>query len=331
MPTLTGELANAATPLRRWFAEHLPNCQPVYAGFRRTIAGECIEPAQYTAPGTLGAAYDYLVRYSLDHNADAPLARGGAAYAALEVAMAHAALEPSHRPESSVSWDGIAREAIANVRAFASGQNPWDEWDDGTAADAEVVFGGLAHGCWVLALLTELGRGVPLSRSPLRHYNHPSYIENWSCIPIPSPVVDDLRALHERAKATLLPFVETRGAAGSALMLGPDLGYAALAADADLIVGTTLIEIKAVAGKRYPNRSRRWGLDARRLYQLVGYALLALVHGDTVDEVVLFNARYNHLHSWPLGQLFSELAGREIRPAIIAKQFEEFLRCHYDS
>ncbi|RAV03743.1 hypothetical protein DQP56_02465 [Mycolicibacter senuensis] len=184
--------------------------------------------------------------------------------------------------------------------------------------------------CWILALFTELVRGVSLDRSPLGQMGdelRPRRMADFDEL-MPDEINADIYSLYRHVQGVLMPFIEVRMSAGTRVM-SPDLGCQGLAADADLMVGTTLIEIKAVVGRRTRAGVPRYGLDARMLYQLVSYALLANCAGYEVDEIAIFNARYAHLESWHLATLLSELAGHSVTTKDIAAKFRAFIGTKY--
>ncbi len=174
------------------------------------------------------------------------------------------------------------------------------------------------RGCWALALLTELSRGVPLGSSPLRVVERPR-VEGIRAL-MPIVALGPLEVLLERSQRILVPFIDSRGEdrvwepAFSELLPG----------DGDLIAGRTLVEIKAVSGRRSRAGVPRLGLDARTLYQCVVYALLA--HAEyQVEEVAIFNPRWSHLHAWPVDSLLTVLAGKPVQAAGLAAELVAFL------
>lgn len=313
--TLTGELARRRTPLREWFAEQLPHCGSVYEDFRKSVTQECIEPPKNVPSGTIGAALDYLIRYMLEPKYDAPLAVLGAHYAQLE--------SGAHTEATGPGWSSVVQAAVRFLQKYVQGVI------SGRRNDPELLI-ALMRRCWVLALFTELVRGVPFGRSPLGRLVTGTSARVWGDFSevMPDEVGGDIQSLYLHVQGTLMPFIEARTYKGAEVM-GPNLGFPYLAADADLIVGTTLVEVKAVVGRRTRTGAPRYGLDARLLYQVVGYALLGVIAGHKIDEVAIFNARYAHLQTWYLTPLLSELAGRPICAEGFAMQFRSFIEEKY--
>lgn len=316
--TLTGELTRPASPVRQWFEAELPHRQRVAQEFRQTVAQHiCVEPPQPRSAGTSGSAFDYLLRFTLNPNGDAPLAAAGARLAAVA--------SRNNREYRGFDWQGYVADVVQSARQSAN----FLDLRTGIEPKWRTIFAAV----WVLALFTELTRRVPLVRSPLAELlEYPGYFDTKSALhavskDLPDVVISDLHALHMRAVEQLLPFIAERGQAG--VVLGPDLSWAGLAADADLIAGKTLIEVKAAVMGRDRSGRPRYGLGVKLLYQVVAYALLAIIHGIEIKEIALFNARYAHLYRWSLAELLSDLAGRPVNTETVATHFQKCIEANY--
>jgi hypothetical protein len=77
-------------------------------------------------------------------------------------------------------------------------------------------------------------------------------------------------------------------------------------ADADLVVGSTLIEIKT---------NRKLPTEIPFIYQLVGYLLADADDGYGITEVGWYLARYGALVTWPVSEFLEKLAGSSVDPA----------------
>ena len=120
--------------------------------------------------------------------------------------------------------------------------------------------------------------------------------------------VDDVISTTEASLSALAPL------AGKARVVrGPSfVGSSAVGgADADLILGGSLVEVKAV---------RASALSKLNLQQVVSYALLDWVDDYSLDEVALLSARHGVLVRWPLEDLVAagsrgeyDLAGARAR------------------
>ncbi len=295
--SLTEELRSADMPLRLWFSEKLPNMASTFVDFRKSVQCRCLEPPAGVAAGTAGSAFDYLIRYRLGRDDPA------------ELAIIGSAMDPHTR-------DHTARivELSATLLKVARG------WRAVKSSEMPPPPSILVQGCWMLALLTELYRGVPYERSALRNVDLGRWGSSGAC-PIPKGASEDLCQLYATANKVLIPYLS--GHAGP-LRIGPTFD-APIAADADLIKGHSLIELKASVGRRSRSRMPRYGLDARTLYQVVSYGLLGRRRFE-IREVAIFNARFSHIYSWSLPDLLETLAGKSISTNGLADELTGFLR-----
>lgn len=293
---VTEELRAGEQPLRQWFAARLPNVTSVYAEFRRTVPAGCLEPPAGVAPETLGSAFEYCWRLSMDPCASMDVVIDGAVWAGAST--------------SNSAWADLASRLVADLHEQAA------------LASSGPGFSlrRLVRGCWAAALLTEISRGVPFQRSALATLAEDPTPAGLLEL-MPTQAEQDIQALLERSRRILLPFIMSRSVAD--VVHGPTFD-GPIPGDADLIAGRTLIEIKAVIGRRRRDRTPRWGIDARTLYQIVAYALLAQTE-YRVDELALFNPRYAHLHVWPLDALLSQMAGRPVRAEGLGAELRRFL------
>ncbi|OZM70294.1 hypothetical protein CFN78_25530 [Amycolatopsis antarctica] len=153
----------------------------------------------------------------------------------------------------------------------------------------------------------------------------PATVSGDDLLSLASPAaLDQLAALREQAEAVLVPALATRTGTWS---VGPTFtGSVLMNADADLIAAGTLVEIKTVLGSKRADGSRYATLDAKVLFQILGYALLDFHDEFTIREVALFNARFGHLAIWNLQDLLDGAAGRPVELSSLRAEFEEFLR-----
>jgi hypothetical protein len=115
----------------------------------------------------------------------------------------------------------------------------------------------LARACWALAMFTQVYRAGLFLRSPLRTLAPPASLDELLALPSDDEIAD-LLALGDSARRALLPALAVRGGPVHA---GPEfVGTADLAADADLIVGRLLLEVKVELGDPGPDGRRRCSL-----------------------------------------------------------------------
>ena len=86
--------------------------------------------------------------------------------------------------------------------------------------------------------------------------------------------------------------------------IGPHFSASQLVpADADLIAGGLLLDLKTTARPELPLSD---------IFQLAAYALMDSRNQYRLDTVGVFLARYGHLTTWPLEAFLSELAGHPV-------------------
>lgn len=291
--SVTAELHSAEQPLGQWFRAYMPTTAKVFSSFRATVSQQCIETPPGIPGGTAGAAFDYLVRYQL-----------GAADAG-EIGLYGATYCPGQ------GWSEVALGLTSELSYFAT-RCKKGELDEGCSEE-------VLRGCWAMALFTELARGVNFERSALAALGRtPTRAALLGLMP--AEAVGDAKLLHDSFSMTLSPFIPSRE---GQLVAGPAFSNR-LPGDADMIKGTTLIEIKAMVHRRKRDGTPRYGLDARMIYQVLAYALL----GQTtyaIDEIATFNARYSHLYSWQLNELLSELSDPGMDAVTLAAELDLFL------
>lgn len=314
-PALTNALKLKDCPLKPWLSEHFPaaNTKGVFQRYKESVGPlRAPDSAAPTGGGTgaVGGSFDYLARFLLEPQPDIDLPAAGA--------HRYGGRMPTALTELAETLDTCApsaeeRDSAVPVTTFPGPQPT-------RPRDPEL----LARGCWALCLLTELGRNVPLARSPLAELN-PHTVSGNDLLGLASPAaLDQLAHLREQAETTLLPALDSRHGQWA---MGPVFaGSPLMNADADLIAAGTLVEIKTMLGSKRKDGSRYATLDAQVLFQMLGYVLLDFTDEFAIRELMLFNARYGHIATWPLQELLDTLAGQPVNLAALRGEFEQFLR-----
>ncbi|MCK2245206.1 MULTISPECIES: hypothetical protein [unclassified Crossiella] len=311
-PALTEALKQPGSPLKGFFADLFPNTKTVFQRYKDSV-GALVVPASTEAlgggMGTVGGAFDWLVDFLLCPHPDLHLPAVGAGRC-------------GHRmPRALAELAGIlaTRAPSEDTRGGQDRVSEFDGPHAGTAVDPEL----LARGCWALALLTELGRGVAIERSPLAAVD-PTTVTGHHLLDMASSVaLDQLAALRRQAEAVLLPALA--GYVGRWAISPTFDGSVLLNADADLIAAGTLVEIKTLLGSKRKDGSRYATLDSQTLFQMIGYVLLDFQDAFKIREIMLFNARYGHVATWPVHDLLSGLAGHPVDLAATRTEFRTFL------
>lgn len=86
-------------------------------------------------------------------------------------------------------------------------------------------------------------------------------------------------------------------------------------AEADLLVGDTLVEVKTVLRADQPARVARW------VWQLLGYAWLDTGDRWKIRQLAFYLARHGVTLRWPLAELETLLVGDPSRVAQVRDEF----------
>lgn len=305
-PALTAALKMQGSPLKRWLQDRFPasNAKLVFQRYRESV-GPLLVPASAAltgGAGTIGGAFDHLVRFLIQAEPDLRLPAIGAA-----------------------RCGGRMPRALSELAVVLGPTDPsYDRQHDSWQTPSSVCPDLVARGCWALCLLTELSRGVPPESSPLAELDARTVTgQDLLCL-ASIPALEQLAALRTQAEHTLLPFLP--GQPGT-WAVGPTFeGSTLMNADADLILDGTLVEIKTTLGTRRADGTYYAALNSQTLFQLLGYVLLDFGDAFSINELALFNARYGHLATWELHVLLDKLAGHRVDLAALRAEFQQFLR-----
>ena len=295
---LTAELQNSKSPIRVFVSALTKSCSGVSRRHREG-AGPLRVPGCGGHPASIGGAFDFALRLLLDPVPNLALAAYGARPDACGPAVASGFRHLVEDFGAQINLDHTA--AVTEPRVVPT-------------RDRET----LLRAAWALALLTEvccIGMVTPAlmacdTRVDLLSLATPE-------------VVDELGALVDLAEDRLLPHLVTRPAPW---YIGPTFtGSRLVSADADLIVGGLLLEIKTVLGTKRADGSRHAYLEPATLRQLIGYVLLDFDDFYQITQIGVYDARYGHLSTWPLADLLTEIAGRPIDIAATRKEFHRLL------
>ena len=274
---LSAAIRDKNCPLRCYYDERFPHRNVVQENYRN-LSGQLVVDRGTAAPGTVGAAFDFMIRATLDG---------------------------SYVPEVATRWFRPNPNHVMAIEAVAEAA--------GGAAQVPDV-GLLARACWALALCTEVYRSpaVLLGGSPLVPLLvHGGSFDSESLLNIAKDdAVIELRRLYELALDRIGVLLQSEQG-----ILCPEFdGSARCKADADLITDGVLVELKVKMGNRPSRRTglRKDGLTLVEIYQLIGYPLFDTRDLYGIRAVATYSARYGVLHRWPLQGLLDTLAGEEI-------------------
>lgn len=273
---LTHTITDKASPLRQYMDVEFPNRSVLQAAYRES--GRPLRvPGGESNPGTIGAAFDFVVRMVLD---------------------------PKHVPLVALAAFMESPADIAIVREVVTAGAEVADCRDAAAPEVLLRVG------WALALCTEVYRiGGIVPGSPLASMEAFT-ADNLLALATPD-ALRQLGDLHCVAREYFYPFLPHPALVTA---LGPTFDASRLCkADADVIVDGQLIELKTRLGtlnKRTNQRSDALGLED--IYQLLGYALFDRTDRYGINAFSIYSARYGNLLTWPMNQYLSILSGRSV-------------------
>lgn len=298
---LTDSIKDPSSPVRAFLDEHfssgLSKVTRRYAAEAPPIAVEGNKDAN---AGTVGTAADWLLRFLISPQPDLRLAAVGATYCQKVEMNLQPALAEIMKALGVPGPKGHEGRGLPVTGPLAS----------------SVDSASLAKACWALALLTEVRRAGlrVLERGPLAQFRGRT-VSGAELLALASPAaIDQLVRLRAVFETNQLPqLVQQKGP----WSVGPTfVGSKLLSADADLIIGGFLLELKVLT---------RNELQVQDVFQLVGYALLDFDDRYRLTDVAIFSARYARLTKWPLSDLLEELSGRQVALGAVREDFRQVL------
>lgn len=190
-------------------------------------------------------------------------------------------------PVTREPWDAAIR-LMSEARDFIARIRPDVGWPD--AADEAQ----LCRYCYTLGLFDQLYRVGAVPDLPLLSIG--ANAEPRELLELaPAECIDDLVALAEAAHAPLAALPRAPTIAGPTFTGSGDVD----GADADLILGRTLVDVKATVD---PN------INQRTIQQVVAYALLDYDDRYGIEELAIYMARQARLIRLPLADALDRLA-----------------------
>lgn len=291
--SLTYELNNPDSPLRWFLDRELPNVKTVAASYRSQLSDtDVVRPAppEGVRPDwtTIGAAIDHRLRYAFTENA----------FYCNSVAQGMLYAQKNHEDEQ-------AAKAIAKIFVWDLGDALRDMQMEHRPADrsrhillqpqAEERLDRL---CYVMTWFEQVYRGGLQPGTTIGDATGNLTLERLLAA-VPDYAIDDIANVVAHAEQ---PLAELRAATvPSACHNGPtftgstDVG----AADADLIAGDLLLDVKATINPRR--------LAHADFYQLISYALLDYDDDYDIRRVGFYLARFGQLIMWDVGEYLAML------------------------
>jgi hypothetical protein len=178
-----------------------------------------------------------------------------------------------------------------------------------------------ARTCYALALMTEFFR-APITFSRLLNVSEDSSPQAVLDLATVDEVADLIR-MKESAQQALIPRLP-KGLVTS----GPTFdGSKDLSADADMIVGDTLVEMKATQGAQaLVDGTKPVRVERTDIYQMLGYLLMDYSDRYRIRNIGFYAIRFEYYKTWNVDEFLSRLAGRSVDLAEARSRFRMLLR-----
>jgi hypothetical protein len=302
--SLTSEIKAKRSVLSVFLEEELPGLANVRTAYRSVRPNRpTVRPTppdgtrvQY---GTIGAALDHRLRFAFSDT----LQENSAVAAGIRIA-ANPQLGFPLPVAKALSHAGS--ELLSELRKIVAEVKPHDRSRPILLPDTAEDY--LSRLCYVAAWFEELFRtGRAWPGTPLGNADGTITLSSLLAA-VPAYAVDDLRsqaALADRALEGIRSQTKT-----DAVILGPtftgsnDVG----GADADMIIGTLLVDVKSTV--------KAESLAREEIYQLIGYTLLDYENRYGIEEVGLYLSRLGWLATWPLDTFLSLLGAKKTLPEL---------------
>lgn len=296
-PALTQALDDPTNPVRLEIDALIDRARfsDVQRAYREAIGPIVVESTPGVNGGTVGTAVDLSLRCLIDPTPNLSLATWGAGQLGPDVLAAASELATrlgaATKPSRLEPLDAPVTMPL---------QVPHRSTPD------------LVRTCWVLAWFVERYRsGGPISETLttyLRSTDSRSADDLLALVT--EDAVAEVSAIVSLAVQRLLPALASEPAPW---FVGPSFTASTwIDADADLIAGHTLVELKTNLGTRGRNGARSSSLTMVTMRQLLGYVLHDVDDRYRLDTVALYDGRYGAVTVWPLTEMLAQVAGRPI-------------------
>lgn len=278
--SLTSELNRKGSPISQFMRSNFPNIPKMVRAENKQNAGaEPILAPTGTAPKTLadlGTATDYRIRFNYPEM-DPALTRASRADIFLELwADGRFPLpDPTRDPVEMVSSD-IRSMFFYELDNFITLTRP----DQGLLNPNDEAT--LCRYCYIMAMMDEVVRSGRVHDGLMWR---PSNLEEFVEKP-PEWIPDDIAAQNALYREVMADFLIQPATLNPTFSGGGDVG----GADADLVVGGCLIELK----------SSKKNLLSKDLYQAIGYCLLDYDDKHGINAVAVYRSRYGIKHFWEI-------------------------------
>jgi hypothetical protein len=264
------DVKDPKTSIGHYLRSTFPNIKPLQAEYK-TLAGELVIDSVGANAGTVGTAVDLIVRLIL---------------------------RPDETPMSALTlfpFNATYHQVVNELASIVGHSN-----------DRELA----ARAAWGLALCVSAYRAGPgfAPLVPDLVYSGDFAVDKM-LEQADDAAVTELVALRELSNERLIPKLTGPYHLGPTFDLSEPGPAQRIAAEADLIAGGLLIDIKTTLAPKNKVGLRPEVLKAENMYQLLGYALLDHSNHYNIDRVGIFSARYGTFATWPLGRVTSLMSG----------------------
>jgi hypothetical protein len=268
---LSKDVTDPKTSIGQYVRTTFPNMKPLQAEYK-ALAGDLVIDSMGANASNVGTAVDLIVRLVLEPD---------------ETPMSALILYPFNEP-----YHQVVHELARLV---------------GRSGDRELA----ARAAWALALCVSAYRAgaawAPFVPDLVRSggFTVDTMLEQAD-----EAAVAELAALRELSEERLIPNLTGPFSLGPTFdlsKLGPNQR---IAAEADLIAGGLLIDVKTTLAPKNKAGLRPDVLKPNNVYQLLAYALLDHSNQYNIDRLGIFSARYGTLTEWPLERVTSLMSGR---------------------
>lgn len=306
--SLTSELNRTGSPIIQFIRSHFPNIPKIVrAENKQAISAEPILAPDGTAPRTLadlGTATDYRIRFNYpEMDIEQTVAIEASTILERCADMGITPPDPTQDPYEIVPgpilrrfFYELKRNFLPLVRPYQGVLNPSDE-------------STLCRYCYIMAMMDEVWRSGVIHAGLMWQ---PSDFQEFISKP-PEWILHDIAAQNALYREVMAEFLTQPAILNPTFQGSADVG----GADADLIVGGCLIELK----------SSRRNLASKDLYQAIGYCLLDYEDKYGINAVSVYRSRYGINHCWEIDDfLIRAMQQHEGLPAVRDKLRQTLLR-----
>jgi hypothetical protein len=264
------DVKDPKTSLGHYLRKTFPNIKPMQAEYKM-LSGDLVIDSLGANAGTVGTAVDLIVRLIL---------------------------EPDETPMSALTlfpFNATYHQVVDELARIV-----------GHSDDQEAA----ARAAWGLALCVNAYRAGPgfAPLVPDLVYSGDFTVDRM-LEQADDAAVTELVALRELSNERLIPKLTGPYHLGPTFDLSQRGPAQRIAAEADLIAGGLLVDIKTTLAPKNKAGLRPEVLKAENVYQLLGYALLDYSNQYNIDQLGIFSARYGTLVTWHLERVTALLSG----------------------